>query len=82
MGGARIRSLCIGKVDRADREHLHGVADTFRWHHDHRSDAPIGREGETVDRLFIGDDLVSAGGQQSLDAANAERMPERCGFSP
>jgi len=39
---ACIGSPRISKIDRPDREHLHGAADVVRGHRDHRSDAAIG----------------------------------------
>ena len=37
-------------------------------------DAAISREAETLDRLLVGDDIICAGGQQPLDAADPKRM--------
>src|SRR4051812_9251554 len=82
IGGTRIDTLGIRKVDRADRQHLHGAAHAFGGHRDHGGDATIGREGQALDHLLVGDDLIGAGRQLALDAADVEWMFEGDGFSP
>src|SRR3984893_4551354 len=80
---ARVDALRIGQIDRADRNHFHRrAAGRCRRHHDHGGNAAERGERQTFDHLLIGDDLVSAGRQQAIDALDPERVFESDGFPP
>src|SRR3954466_6195702 len=77
MRRARVDALRVGQIDRTDRDHLHrGPLRRRTGYHNHSGDPPKAREREALDHLLVGDDFVSARCELTVDATDAERMPE------
>src|SRR5260221_6481182 len=82
MRNTRIEALRVRQVDRTDRDHFHRRCPRCRaGNHDHGGDAPEARERQALDHLLVGDDFVSAGRQQPINALDLERMLEMNGLA-
>ena len=67
----------IGKIDRADGDHLgRGMVRRRAGNHDHGGDAAEARKRQAFDHLIVGHDFVGPGLQLAVDALDPERMPE------